>query len=178
MNFYEEQGKQRRYFYYIDLQGRLFLEDTIPKNIATSLKSEKFLTFFFGNLKNNPNYRVHQPDGHQPTSITAEYPYISPCGKEMNYISCADRPFVFHDMSIINGVEYIISNGSMREVFDPSRLVVSSASGRLYYPHKKSFGLVRSQLAVQFAESMTFEDGFATMHWNKQKFKIERRDAL
>jgi hypothetical protein len=32
--------KIRRYFYNIDLQGRLFLEETAPKNIATSIKDE------------------------------------------------------------------------------------------------------------------------------------------
>ncbi|KAG6976125.1 hypothetical protein JG688_00001695 [Phytophthora aleatoria] len=48
--FYDQQAHKRRYFYYIDLQGRLFLEDTRPKNIATSLKSAKFLRFFFSQL--------------------------------------------------------------------------------------------------------------------------------
>ena len=36
--FYESNAAERNYFYSIDLQGRLFLEDTMPKNIATSLK--------------------------------------------------------------------------------------------------------------------------------------------
>ena len=44
---------RRRYFYYVDLQGRLFLEDTVPKNIATSLKSDKFLDFFWRQLRPN-----------------------------------------------------------------------------------------------------------------------------
>ena len=70
--FYEEQGQARRYFYYVDLlvrvsapfrraaaalqrppQGRLFLEDTVPKNIATSLKADKFLQFFFRQVSAN-----------------------------------------------------------------------------------------------------------------------------
>ena len=32
---------ERRYYYYVDLQGRLFIEDVIPKNITSCLKSEK-----------------------------------------------------------------------------------------------------------------------------------------
>ena len=39
--FYEREAEKRHYFYHIDLQGRLYLEDTTPKNIATSLKSPK-----------------------------------------------------------------------------------------------------------------------------------------
>lgn len=41
--FYESEGQRRRYFYHVDVKGRLFLEDTLPKNIATSLKSPAFL---------------------------------------------------------------------------------------------------------------------------------------
>ncbi|KAG6969386.1 hypothetical protein JG687_00003246 [Phytophthora cactorum] len=58
--FYDQQAHKRRYFYYIDLQGRLFLEDTRPKNIATSLKSAKFLRFFFSQTK---HVTSGSPDG-------------------------------------------------------------------------------------------------------------------
>ena len=73
--FYEAEGHKRHYFYYVDLlvrpslrckirtgphvppclrtQGRLFLEDTTPKNIATSMKSDKFLRFFFRRVRRN-----------------------------------------------------------------------------------------------------------------------------
>ena len=37
-DFYEENSKKRNYFYWVDLHGRLYLENTVPKNIATSLK--------------------------------------------------------------------------------------------------------------------------------------------
>ncbi len=40
-------------------QGRLYLEDTQPKSIATSLKSGKFLDFFFRQVKRN-NTGEHQ----------------------------------------------------------------------------------------------------------------------
>ena len=101
LEFYEyyanEQLKQkfkgkikRKYFYHIDLQGRLFLEDTIPKNIATSLKSPKFLNFFWRLIRHNPNY-CNQPITPNNTlckdnNFHTDYPYISRCGNEMNYI--------------------------------------------------------------------------------------------
>jgi len=49
--FYERHALEHRYFYNIDLEGRLYLEETYPKNIATSFKNEKFLNFFFRRLR-------------------------------------------------------------------------------------------------------------------------------
>ncbi|POM63437.1 Cytochrome b5 reductase with F-box domain, partial [Phytophthora palmivora] len=92
--FYDNQAQKRRYFYYVDLQGRLFLEDTRPKNIATSLKSAKFLRFFFSQVRLNGIAQCKLKEEEE----FLEYPYRSPCGKEMNFIKCADRPFVFEDL--------------------------------------------------------------------------------
>jgi hypothetical protein len=55
--FYELHAAKREYFYFIDLQGRLFLEDMVPKSIATSLKSPKFLRFFFSQVRANDTNR-------------------------------------------------------------------------------------------------------------------------
>lgn len=44
-SFYAEEGAKLRWFYWIDSNGRLYIEDVLPKNIATSLKSPKFLEF-------------------------------------------------------------------------------------------------------------------------------------
>jgi hypothetical protein len=38
--------KPKKFFYHIDIQGRV-LRETLPKNIATSLKNPGFLDFFF-----------------------------------------------------------------------------------------------------------------------------------
>ncbi len=59
-------------------QGRLFLEDMMPKNVATSLKSPKFLRFFFRQLRIND------------TGVHVDYGYVSPCGSEMNFVKPAD----------------------------------------------------------------------------------------
>ena len=62
----------------------------MPKNIATSLKSDKFLDFFFRQLGyNTPRRRTGEV-------AFPEYPFLSPCGKEKNYVKCADVPLVFH----------------------------------------------------------------------------------
>merc|ERR1719199_2311292 len=49
-SFYDDfaaREKQKCYFYSVDLRGRLFLEDVLPKNIATSIKDENLLNFIF-----------------------------------------------------------------------------------------------------------------------------------
>ncbi|CAK9023758.1 UPF0598 protein C8orf82, partial [Durusdinium trenchii] len=163
--FYERHAQDRKYFYHVDLQGRLFLEETMPKNVATSLKSPKFLDFFWTMLR--PNNRGE----------FAEYPFISPCGKEMNFIRPADTPVVFDALEDRtdeegNEVQVLVYAATLSEVFDPTKLVWHSTTDRLYYPvskHKRlvgSLGLIRSRLAVQFSETFTFgDDGEILMTW-------------
>ncbi len=72
----------RTYYYYVDTHGRLYLHDTKPRNIATCLKDNKFLDFFWKRLQVNTGQLV------PPNS----FPYVSPCGAEMNFVQCADTP--------------------------------------------------------------------------------------
>ena len=74
----------REYFYYIDHQGQLFLDDTKNKNFITCFKDVHFLSFFFRMLKTNNYGRYAQ-----------EFPYVSLCGKERNFVRCDDVPIVF-----------------------------------------------------------------------------------
>ncbi|KAF1794434.1 Protein of unknown function DUF4505 [Phytophthora cactorum] len=129
--FYDQQAHKRRYFYYIDLQGRLFLEDTRPKNIATSLKSAKFLRFFFSQCKSKEE------------EAFLEYPFRSPCGKEMNFIKCADRPFVFEDLRR--------DESSSKWTLDLATKHVTSGS-------PDGIALVRSQLAVELGKHIDVHD--------------------
>ena len=48
------------------------------------LTDKKFLAFFFRRIKPNTTDRYQ-----------GEFPYISPCGPEINYIRCDDLPIVF-----------------------------------------------------------------------------------
>ncbi|EEY63959.1 uncharacterized protein PITG_02470 [Phytophthora infestans T30-4] len=141
--FYDRQAHERRYFYYIDLQGRLFLEDTRPKNIATSLKSTKFLRFFFSQVR--PNGIVQCKIKEEEEFL--EYPFRSPCGKEMNFIKCADRAFVHEDLPYD-----ALLTGTLR---------ISLSTGRLYHDVQtkhiasgtpEGVALVRSQLAVELGK--------------------------
>lgn len=43
--YVEEANKHRHYFYFMDTRGQVFLEETVPRNIATCMKDIKFLDF-------------------------------------------------------------------------------------------------------------------------------------
>ncbi|KAE9032705.1 hypothetical protein PR003_g10970 [Phytophthora rubi] len=163
--FYELQGEKRRYFYYVDLQGRLFLEDTRPKNIATSLKSAKFLRFFFSQVRPNSLAQCKSEEERE----FLEYPFRSPCGKEMNFIKCADRPFVFEDLRRDDSGKWalMLGGGELTVPFSPETLRISLSTGRLYHDVKtkhitpgtpEGVALVKSQLAVELGRHMDVHD--------------------
>ena len=53
-------------------------------HVVPLLTDKKFLAFFFRRIKPNTSDRYQE-----------EFPYISPCGPETNYIRCDDLPIVF-----------------------------------------------------------------------------------
>lgn len=158
------------------LQGRLFLENTRPKNIATCLKSAKFLRFFFSQLRPNDRDSSATEAQTELESVLQPYPYRSPCGKEMNFIKCADKPFVFDDLrreeSDEDGGEegrWLLSygGGELSVPFAPDRLRISLSTGRLYHElqtkhmtlsNGHGLALIRSQLAVIFGNTITLHD--------------------
>ena len=54
------------------------------KNFTSCFKEQQFLKFFFTRLKVNDLGRFHQ-----------DFPYLSPCGRERNFVRCDDLPIVF-----------------------------------------------------------------------------------
>lgn len=171
-SFYEHHStdKPKKYFYSIDLQGRVFLEETLPKNIATSLKNQAFLEFFFKHLTPSKERDLKL----LPPEVRQDYPFVSHCGIERNFVRPADVAIVFdaleydaHDESL--KLHY---GGSLHQPFDPSCLAISQRSGRLYHEllrvgekegtplHQQSgnFGLVKSSLAVALSDQIEIED--------------------
>jgi hypothetical protein len=123
--FYEEFATNRKYFYVFDLRGQLFLEDS-KRNIATSMKDVKFLDFMFRNLKWNTSQEF------------PEIPLLSLCGKEINYVTPIDRNsvLVFKDLVKSNEVNQSYSlcyGGTLKQPFNPSQLVFSPETGRMYH---------------------------------------------
>lgn len=122
---------------------RLFLEETKPKTFVTALKDRRFLNFFFRNLRNND------------ISKHKDYPFISPCGNEMNFVKChSTTPIVFHDlkntdidndqensfdninkdMEINSNSWNLIFGGDLKVPLQPQSLCVNSYNGRVYHP--------------------------------------------
>lgn len=60
-----------------------------------------------------------------------EYPYCSPCGKELNFIRPAATPIVFHSFDPTNNT--LSYAGTKTQKFRTTELAVSKFTGRLYH---------------------------------------------
>ncbi|KAF0041693.1 hypothetical protein F2P81_005225 [Scophthalmus maximus] len=138
----------REYFYYIDHQGQLFLDDTKVKNFVTCFKDKPFLVFFFSRLRSNGSGRYED-----------DFPFLSLCGRERNFVRCDDRPVVFtHLLPGATGdramLSYCGGAEKLSAAFRPEALYMHPASGRVYHPCSERWGgvgLVRSALAIELS---------------------------
>ncbi|XP_030333946.1 UPF0598 protein C8orf82 homolog [Strigops habroptila] len=145
--------RTREYFYYLDHQGQLFLDDTKVKNFITCFKDVAFLSFFFKQLEQNRSGRYE-----------AEFPFLSRCGRERNFLRCDDRPVVF--THLLPGDSRLLSYCGAGErlvvPFQPEKLTVFPENGRLYHPapaKSGGVGLVRSALALEWSSRFQYEHG-------------------
>ncbi|CAD5110730.1 DgyrCDS100 [Dimorphilus gyrociliatus] len=122
------------------------------KNFTSCFKDAKFLKFFFERLKPNDTGRFEQ-----------EFPFISPCGRERNYIRCDDCPIVF--THVIKGENSdLLSYGStlhdsLSINFEPEKVCMLPSTGRIYHPAPKNgggVGLLRSALAIEWRDYKEF----------------------
>ncbi|XP_067948692.1 UPF0598 protein CG30010-like [Watersipora subatra] len=143
----------REYFYFIDHQGQLFLDDAKMKNFTSCYKEKDFLRFFFKRLKFNKSNKY------------PEFPYISPCGPEMNYVRCDDLPIVFTKVLTIEGeIRLSYNNGDEKLTFPftPSGVCMLPGTGRVYHPGPEALGgvgLVKSLIAIEWSNSFSYEEG-------------------
>lgn len=126
---------------------------------------KKFLAFFFRRLQLNTTKRY-----------TTEFPYVSPCGKETNYVHCDDLPVVFshlltpdskpvEDVASLGsssdgqeGSDLVLSYGGAGDKlvfpFQPDQLHMLPESGRVYHPGPDKLGgvgLIKSSLAIELS---------------------------
>lgn len=137
LEFYERfasSSKRKCFFYSVDLQGRLFLEEVIPKNIATSLKDVKFLDFFFRRIR---RVSCDEKSSLADCGCENDYPFVSPCGAELNFVRPADAPIVFHELRTGKGGDTggmkLVFGGGLSQPFRPEKLALSRRTGRLYH---------------------------------------------
>lgn len=151
----------REYFYYIDHQGQLFLDDTKVKNFVTCFKDKKFLVFFFSRLRSNQSGRYEE-----------DFPFLSLCGRERNFLRCDDRPVVFtHLLQSPAGegdrelLSYCGGAEKLTVPFRPEALYMHPVSGRVYHPCSErggAVGLVRSALAIELSPFFVYESECGT----------------
>lgn len=167
----------REYFYYIDHQGQLFLDDTKVKNFVTCFKDKDFLVFFFSRLRSNQTGRYQD-----------DFPYLSLCGRERNFLRCDDRPVVFtHLLPGLDGgpelLSYCGGADNLAVPFQPDALFMHPVSGRVYHPcpeHGGGVGLVRSALAMELSPSFLYDEdaeaGRPThFEWRGQKLRLSHQ---
>ncbi|CAG9784450.1 unnamed protein product [Diatraea saccharalis] len=149
----EPEPKIREYFYYIDHQGMLFLDDSKMKNFTSCFKEKKFLEFFFKRIRLNRTGRYEN-----------EFPYISLCGRERNYIRCDDVPIVYTHLITQNDdyLTYGYAGDLLKIKFEPNKIYMLPNTGRVYHPAEEKFGgigLVRSKLAIELSKNFEFHNG-------------------
>ncbi|RZC31984.1 UPF0598 protein CG30010, partial [Asbolus verrucosus] len=134
----EPEPKVREYFYYIDHQGMLFLDDSKMKNFTSCFKEKKFLRFFFNQLRLNTTDRYR------------EFPYLSICGKERNFVRCDDYPIVFthvinkttkHDKAEAH-LAYNHAGDLLTFKFEPAKVIMLPETGRVYHPAPERTGSI------------------------------------
>ncbi|XP_011172260.1 UPF0598 protein CG30010 isoform X1 [Solenopsis invicta] len=180
------QPRIREYFYYIDHQGMLFLDDVRIRNFTSCFKDKRFLAFFFKRLGKNNTGRYMD-----------DFPFLSICGVERNYVRCDDLPVVFTKViqkrNAKTDVEedwfsYAHADDLLMVPFEPQRLFMNVKTGRVYHPASEKangIGLVRSNLAIEFSTSFDFENGErnAPTHfvWRDKRYQLDTewyRDKL
>jgi hypothetical protein len=114
--------------------------------------------------------------------VNGDYPYVSPCGSELNFIRPADVAIVFHSLENMYEAPNLLFGATLTQSFSSEKLAISNKSGHLYHeiistkmrasaiskfgvvedseenesmkfhPSDKEYGLIRSSLAVALCE--------------------------
>lgn len=110
---------------------------------------KKFLVFFFSRLQLNQTGRYQE-----------NFPFLSLCGRERNFLRCDDRPVVFTHL-LQNQEEpagellsYCGGADKLSVPFCPQEIYMHPVSGRVYHPCSErsgGVGLVRSALAIELS---------------------------
>ena len=131
------------------------------------------MKFFFERVKINDKYDYRE-----------EFPFVSPCGVEMNYIKCEELPIVLNKLITSNEAKnlqqfkknstnfqendngYLLYAGDqLFTVFKPSKLSVHPETGRLYHPcpnHLGGVALIASALASELSSHFHYSKNAAS----------------
>lgn len=145
------------------------------KNFTSCFKEKKFLEFFFKRIRINNTGRYQE-----------EFPFISLCGRERNYIRCDDVPIVYtHLVSKGNPDIDFLTFGYVGELlmtqFQPDKVYMLPETGRVYHPADDKYGgigLIRSKLAIEISKNFTFKNGETEpptdFTWKNKNYKLNQ----
>ncbi|PSN56237.1 UPF0598 protein [Blattella germanica] len=168
--------KIREYFYFIDHQGMLFLDDARMKNFTSCFKDTQFLEFFFKRIRVNTTGRYSE-----------DFPYLSLCGRERNFIRCDDFPIVFtnvfstrEDDKVVNRLSYGRAGNALSVTFEPEHIFMLPSTGRVYHPapaYAGSVGLIASKLADEMYKCFKFKDDGNPSHftWDNMTYELDNK---
>ncbi|KAH8261394.1 hypothetical protein KR044_008301, partial [Drosophila immigrans] len=151
---------------------QLFLDDAKMKNFTSCFKEKKFLQFFFSRLRKNETQRYEM------------FPFMSPCGRERNFVRCDDTPIVFTEHLTKDNDEdtlsYAHGGPALSVAFEPHKLYMQPESGRVYHPawpKVGGIGLVRSKLAIELSQHFVFGEDETSMpthfRWRGEQIKLQ-----
>ncbi|MCR9141174.1 MAG: DUF4505 family protein [bacterium] len=151
----------RSYFYNVDASGDLYHD-------GTRLQDRAFLDFFFRRLRANT------------TGTEAAFPWISPCGPEMNFVRAVGTPIIF-DRLIAGETQDMLgfNHTSLTLPFEPGTLRLSP-SGALLHPARPDagipFGRLNSKLMLELAANIEEDRGNYILTYRDRPFPI-RQDS-
>lgn len=113
------------------------------KNFTSCYKEVNFLKFFFKRLKKNDTLRYHK-----------DFPFLSLCGKERNFVRCEDLPIVFtHIIDDDNLLSYNHGARFLTVDFQPESICMVPETGRIYHPGPErigGLGLLSDKLGIMW----------------------------
>ena len=115
-----------------------------------------------------------------------DFPYISPCGRERNYIRCDDTPIVYtHVIHNSSGRPDLLSYCGGADLLtvqlEPEKICMLPWSGRVYHPASGKaggIGLIKSSLAIEFSKMFRYETGEESIDppthftWKDKEYKL------
>lgn len=136
----------------------------------------------------------------------SQFPYVSLCGHETNYVRCDDVPMVFTHLLSANGqvvqdiAQYCAQASDQQELvsyggsghlltipFQPSRLLMFPASGRVYHPGPEQagkVGLVKSSLSIELSQYFRYSAGSGDsaqpvgFSWKGHTYKLDNAQLM
>jgi hypothetical protein len=139
----------------------------------------KFLHFFFTRLRANT---------YHDRPYAEAFPYVSLCGRERNFIRCADVPFVL--TRLLDSGDLFecchIPSTTLTIQFDPQKIYVKPDTGRVYHPLPEKFhtgiALIKDAIAEQLSSHLVYDpasDGVPiSIDWKGKVYELKKDENI